>query len=106
MCEPGYAHRARHTYDDAAVRCRERYDVSTAFAERGIASIIWCRSRRPAVRSTFATSGLNQPQPINESFVKDERENAVHERICSSPNPDATMWELQREFEMNWIMVQ
>lgn len=103
VCAPGYDRRARHAYDDAA-RAMSRA-VRREYGVRAAGYRIDHLVPIEAGGAPFDVRNL-WPQPIDESFVKDERENAAHDRICSSHDPDATMRDVQREFETNWTTVR
>lgn len=103
VCEPGYARRARHPYDDAA-RAMSRA-VRREYGVRGPGYRVDHLVPIEVGGDPFNIRNL-WPQPASESFAKDELENAAHDRICSSQNPEATMREVQREFEINWTIVR
>lgn len=103
VCAPGYARRARHPYDDAA-RAMSRA-VRREYGVRGPGYRVDHLVPIEVGGDPFDIRNL-WPQPVSDSYVKDERENAAHDRICSSRNPDATMREVQREFETDWTTVR
>lgn len=95
--------RARHSCDDAARAMA--WAMRREYGVRGSGYRIDHLVPIAAGGAPFDVRNL-WPQPIDESFVKDERENAAHDRICSSRDPDTTMRELQREFETDWTTVR
>ncbi len=96
VCSHGYARRARHRYD------REWRRLAAAVRrEYGIRGPGYRIDHLVPIEVGGAPFNIRNlwPEPIAESRLKDEVENAAHARVCAGTQ---RIEDAQRAFERNW----
>ena len=96
ICSRGYSRRARHRYDRQWRRL-----AATVRREYGIRGPGYRIDHLVPIEVGGAPFDIRNlwPEPIAESRVKDDAENAAHARVCAGTQ---RIEDAQRAFERNW----